>query len=56
MKRYSIIMIVLLFISTLTVAQTRKISGTVISGDDKSSMQGVNVILKGTSIGAINAP
>src|SRR6187431_923326 len=34
-------------------AQTRQISGTVTASDDKSTIPGVNILVKGTSTGTV---
>ena len=55
MKTYSIILLV--FLATLTShknIQTRMITGTVISVDDKNPIPGVSVNLRGTTIGTVS--
>lgn len=46
-----LIVILLSSISIASIAQSRTVEGTVISGDDQSPMPGVNVVLKGTTTG-----
>ncbi|WP_439488336.1 SusC/RagA family TonB-linked outer membrane protein [Algoriphagus sp.] len=52
------ILIVLLFLGTLVLsgasyAQQRTVTGTVTTGDDPLGLPGVNVLLKGTTIGTV---
>lgn len=42
-----------LFLSSYSIAQERSISGQVTSGEDNSPLPGVNIILKGTTIGSV---
>lgn len=42
-----------LFLFSYLFAQERTVSGTVTSGDDNSPLIGVNVVVKGTSVGII---
>jgi len=54
MKKLALMIFGVLFIGTLfTNAQTKIISGTVTSSEDGSSIPGVSVLVKGTTIGTI---
>lgn len=46
--------IVMIVLSQAVSAQTRTITGTVISADDGSTLPGVSIVVKGTSIGAVS--
>jgi TonB-linked SusC/RagA family outer membrane protein len=54
-NRYSLLILLLLTLAGngLLQAQTKLVKGTVISGDDKQSLPGVNVSVKGTSAGVV---
>ena len=55
MKKIAFFLSVLLFMGTLTAsAQTRTITGRVTSGDDGSSIPGVSIVVKGTTLGTIS--
>ncbi len=52
MRKFTMILALLLFVGLQGVfAQTRTITGTVTSSDDGSSIPGVTVLVKGTTIG-----
>ncbi|HMJ70773.1 MAG TPA: TonB-dependent receptor [Cyclobacteriaceae bacterium] len=51
MSRKLLIITFLLSIFQLSFGQSRVVEGTIISGDDKTPMPGVNVVIKGTTIG-----
>jgi len=54
MKKTSIILSILLLMGGLTLfAQTRQVSGTVISAEDNQPIPGVSVYVKGTTVGTI---
>lgn len=56
LRRFSLIMLLLfgaLLVSNASYAQDRTVQGTVTTGDDPNGLPGVNVLLKGTSIGAV---
>lgn len=53
MKKITLSLIVLLLIGSTLSAQVRSIAGKVTSVDDGSSIPGVNVVLKGTTTGAV---
>jgi len=53
MKKYLLLMLVLLWASFESMGQGRTISGKVTSADDGSSLPGVNVIVKGTTEGTV---
>jgi TonB-linked SusC/RagA family outer membrane protein len=54
MKKRSVILIMLIFSMVgSSFAQERTIKGTVTSAEDGLSLPGVNVVVKGTSIGAV---
>jgi Ca-activated chloride channel homolog len=50
-KNMLMIIALILFVSAISVAQHRTITGQVTSSDDGSALPGVNVLLKGTTIG-----
>jgi Ca-activated chloride channel family protein len=52
-KLVSIFLILLAFSSSFILAQDRTITGTVTSTDDGSVLPGVNVLLKGTTVGTV---
>jgi TonB-linked SusC/RagA family outer membrane protein len=52
MKKHLLAGVLLLF-GSMVLAQERSITGTVVSGDDGTSLPGVNVVLKGTTIGTV---
>ncbi|WP_169725078.1 SusC/RagA family TonB-linked outer membrane protein [Algoriphagus terrigena] len=56
-KRYSLLTWLLLLgavaMSTASLAQQRKITGTVTTGDNPLGLPGVNVLLKGTTTGSV---
>ncbi len=47
------LVVLLVFSAGMVQAQTRTVTGTIIGSDDPSGLPGVNVQIKGTSIGAI---
>jgi len=52
MRKFTMILALLLMVGLQGVfAQTRNISGVVTSADDGSSIPGVTVLVKGTTIG-----
>ena len=52
MRKFTIFLALLLFVGLQGVlAQTRIITGTVTSSEDKSPVPGVTVVVKGTTIG-----
>ncbi|TAH20552.1 MAG: SusC/RagA family TonB-linked outer membrane protein [Cytophagales bacterium] len=53
MKRLLLVGILSVFFFGYLSAQDRTISGTVTSGEDKSTLPGVNVVAKGTNVGVI---
>lgn len=54
MRKFALFLLVCAFISIQAVnAQVRQVSGTVTSADDGSTIPGVSVFVKGTSIGTI---
>jgi TonB-linked SusC/RagA family outer membrane protein len=53
MKKYLLVLLVLLWTSFESMAQVRTLSGKVTSADDGSVLPGVNVIVKGTSDGTV---
>jgi TonB-linked SusC/RagA family outer membrane protein len=53
MKKTLILFVLLLFTGSLVFAQTAQISGTVTSSEDGLPIPGVNVSVKGTTMGAI---
>lgn len=54
MKKISVLMMFLAFLGLqLVQAQTREITGTVTSAEDGSSLPGVQIVVVGTTIGAI---
>ncbi len=53
MKKILLIFTLLLITGSLVMSQTVQITGTVTSSDDGLALPGVNVTLKGTTIGAI---
>ncbi|MCF8222608.1 MAG: TonB-dependent receptor [Bacteroidales bacterium] len=54
MKKISVLLMFLAFLSLqLVQAQTREITGTVTSAEDGSSLPGVQIVVVGTTIGAI---
>lgn len=54
MRKISLLLVFLSFLGLQVVfAQTRQITGVVTSGDDGSSIPGVSVVVKGTTLGAI---
>ncbi|MDF9796893.1 TonB-linked SusC/RagA family outer membrane protein [Catalinimonas alkaloidigena] len=52
LKHYGLLIVTLLM-TNLLFAQDRKITGTVTSVEDKTPLPGVNVVVKGTSVGTI---
>lgn len=52
-KIHGLCIILMLFISSISVAQERTITGKVTSADDGSALPGVNVLLQGTRSGTI---
>ena len=53
MKRILMLFTLLIMTGTLVMAQTVVITGTVTSQEDGAALPGVNVTVKGTTIGAI---
>jgi len=53
MKRFLMLFSLLLLAGTLAMAQTVLISGTVTGSEDGQPLPGVNITVKGTTIGAI---
>jgi TonB-dependent SusC/RagA subfamily outer membrane receptor len=54
MRKFSLLLVILVFIGLQVVsAQTRTITGIVISGDDGSSVPGVTIIVKESTLGTI---
>jgi len=53
MRKNLLILVLSFFVISTAVAQNRTVSGTITSADDGSSLPGVNVILKGTTQGAV---
>jgi len=54
MRKISLLLVFLGFIGLQVVfAQTRQITGTVTSGDDGTSVPGVSVVVKGSTLGTI---
>ena len=54
MRKISLLLVFLSFIGLQVVfAQTRQITGVVTSGDDGTSIPGVSVVVKGTTLGTI---
>jgi hypothetical protein len=54
MKRFLLLFVVIVaFLATSVVAQERAISGRVTAEESGSPIPGVNVILKGTTIGTV---
>src|SRR5690349_4770056 len=54
MNRHLLTMFVVLLLSVLTAqAQNRTLTGKVTSSEDGNAIPGVNVVVKGTTIGAI---
>ena len=53
MRKILQISLILLLAFTTALAQDRTVSGTVTGADDGTSLPGVNVLIKGTSSGAI---
>ena len=52
MRKFTIFLALLLFVGLQGVlAQTRIITGTVTSSEDKSPIPGVTIVVKGTTIG-----
>jgi TonB-dependent starch-binding outer membrane protein SusC len=56
MKKIFLLFLLLLMTGSLVMAQTVQITGTVTSSDDGLAMPGVNVSVKGATIGAITGP
>jgi TonB-dependent starch-binding outer membrane protein SusC len=52
MRKVLLLGLVLLFAAASAFAQSRQVSGTVISGEDGEPIPGASVMVKGTSIGA----
>jgi len=54
MKKISLLLAFLCLIGTqLVFSQTREISGSVVSGDDGTTVPGASVVIKGTTVGTI---
>lgn len=56
MRKFTLLLTLMVFIGLHVFAQARTITGTVKSADDGSTLPGVSVIVKGTSIGTITDP
>src|SRR5512133_3151643 len=56
MKKILMLFSLLLITGYLVMAQTVQITGTVTSSEDGLAIPGVNVSVKGTTIGAITGP
>jgi len=52
-KMYSLFALLLLLIPLRMLSQESSITGTVISSDDKTSLPGVTVLVKGTTVGTV---
>ena len=48
-----IVFLVFIFLVNTALAQERTITGTVTSADDGSTLPGVSIVVKGTTIGTI---
>ncbi len=53
MKKFLLLCFSFVFVASSLLAQERMVSGKVTSAEDGSSMPGVNVVLKGTTNGAV---
>ena len=54
MKKIALMLLSMALIGVLTIeAQVRRISGTVISADDRNAIPGASVVVKGTTLGTI---
>ncbi|SDC94637.1 TonB-linked outer membrane protein, SusC/RagA family [Algoriphagus faecimaris] len=53
LKLFYLSLFICLGISTSAIAQTREVSGTVISGEDNFPLPGVSVLVKGTTTGTV---
>jgi len=51
--RTTLVAFLMCWASAVSFAQEISISGKVISGEDKSTMPGVNVVIKGTAVGTV---
>lgn len=56
MKKILVLFLLLLMTGSLVMAQTVQITGTVTDKTDGSAVPGVNVSVKGTTVGAITGP
>jgi len=54
MKRILLLFSLLLMAGTLAMAQTVMVSGTVTGSEDGMPLPGVNITVKGTTVGAIS--
>ena len=53
MKKLTLVMLFLLVGIGMLIAQTRKVTGTVISAEDNEPIIGASVMVKGTTIGTV---
>ncbi len=53
MRKFLLILIAVLSISSLAFGQQRTITGTIISGEDNLSIPGVSILIKGTTTGTV---
>jgi hypothetical protein len=53
MRRFLLLLVAFSVVALSAVAQERTVSGKVTSGEDGTTMPGVNVVLKGTTIGTV---
>ena len=53
MRKNLLLSLALLFAATMAFAQDRTVSGKVTSAEDGSAIPGVNIVVKGTTTGAV---
>lgn len=53
MKRFAILVAILVFLGPVLLAQTREITGKVTSSEDNLGVPGASVVVKGTTIGTV---
>jgi hypothetical protein len=53
MKRILLVMMFSTMLGTLVWAQSRQVQGRVVSGEDSQPMPGVNILVQGTTKGAV---
>lgn len=53
MRKFFLMLVVCAFSTSMVFAQTKTVSGTVTSSEDGSSLPGVTVMLKGTTVGTV---